>query len=142
MNTFKTYNNYWLTNRHFDPFEHLKYLVSETRRRKLGNHTYLRERYPLGSRRKYLAIQYHNTDVVTYECGTGRCTLNNGGWFTVTTKARMNQHMPPNTEIMSHHGYWFVKDSSGTVIPYRNGVRFHRNGTFVRGSVRSVLYAA
>jgi hypothetical protein len=34
-------------------------------------------------------VTYHGTDVVTWDNDT--ITLNTGGWFTVTTKARMNQ---------------------------------------------------
>lgn len=37
-----------------------------------------------------LRVTYHNTDVVSVTPG-GIITLDTGGWFTVTTKTRMNQ---------------------------------------------------
>lgn len=38
-----------------------------------------------------LKVKYHNTDVVTVHHDTDSITLNTGGWFSNTTKTRMNQ---------------------------------------------------
>jgi hypothetical protein len=55
------------------------------------------------------AIRYHDTDVVTIysDC----VVLNTGGWFTVTTKRRMNQASKEYNlgfSVWSKQGRWFV----------------------------------
>ena len=63
-------------------------------------------------------IQYHRTPVVTFN--DNFITLNTGGWFTVTTKARMNQ--ASNQFNLGYHVYqenfkWFV-DFRGSILPF------------------------
>lgn len=69
---------------------------SRNRRRKLGNNTYLVERKPgegwAGARYGkgiHYAVRLYNTDVVTIH-PNGAYTFSDGGWYTVTTKERMN----------------------------------------------------
>lgn len=56
-------------------------------RRKVGNNTYAERR---GDR---IAIRLHSTDVVTF-LPDGSIMLNTGGWYSVTTKDRMNSYLP------------------------------------------------
>lgn len=44
------------------------------------------------------AIRYHSTDIVTFHAN-GDITLCSGGWQSVTTVQRMNEHTPSNIRI-------------------------------------------
>jgi len=101
-------------------------------RRKVANNTWL-ERRDDGS----IGVRLHDTDVVTYHPDES-ITLNTGGWFTVTTKDRMNTFSPFG--ISSVKGEWQVAlrnpdyDSSrydpdtnpywGLTVPYRDHMRW------------------
>lgn len=63
--------------------------AEEPRRRRIAHKTYKIE-YPDGS----WAVQYHATKVVQYDAKTGKYTLDTGGWNTMTTSKRMNEHLP------------------------------------------------
>lgn len=62
-------------------------------RRKLENNTYLERRGP-----DAIAVLLHNTDIVTYY-SDGRTGLYTGGWFTMTTKDRMNYYLPRHIHV-------------------------------------------
>ena len=57
------------------------------RSRKIGNNTF-EIIYKDGNR----AIRLHKTDIITF--GATAFILNTGGWSTVTTKDRINKHIP------------------------------------------------
>ena len=83
--------------------------LSSTRKRKLGNNTYLVVRDDGG-----FGVRLHNTQVVIhYE---DRVVLNSGGYKTVTTKERMNKYTTFN--ICQKNYVWYV-----------NGVTFADNMT-------------
>jgi hypothetical protein len=66
---------------------------------KIANNTYLERRDP-----RTFAVRLHATDVVTI---TPRYVeLNTGGWFTVTTKERINSAAP--VRIASDCGQWYA----------------------------------
>lgn len=67
--------------------------------KRVDNNTY-RIEYEDGS----IAIRLHDTDVVTFKGDT--ITLNSGGWQTVTTKDRINEHAP--IYIVQRKGQWFA----------------------------------
>lgn len=79
--------------------------------RKLAHNTYGRL-IPGG-----VAIKLHNTDVVIFR-DDGTVTLSTGGWYTVTTKDRMNrwsgvpyderEHIP-RFDVWSNRGTWYVE---------------------------------
>jgi len=73
--------------------------LAQTRKRKLGNNTYLVVRDDNG-----YGIRLHNTEVVIHY--KDRIVLNSGGWQTVTTKARMNEYT--NLNICQKDFQWFV----------------------------------
>lgn len=79
-------------------------------RRKVGNNTYL-ERRENGS----IALKYHATDVLTFHPKRGRrpaCVeYNTGGWYTVTTKVRLNEYGVSNIRVFSDRGTWYVAKS-------------------------------
>lgn len=84
--------------------------------RKIANNTYLQRRSD-GS----IAVKLHATDVVVYHAD-GSCTLNTGGWKTVTTKARINDYAP--VCVWSDKGVW---KCSGHL--YADGMRIMADGS-------------
>jgi hypothetical protein len=66
-----------------------------------------------------VCFKLHKTVVVTCH-RDGRVTLNSGGWRTVTTKARMNQHARPY-RVASDRGVWTVY-GEGKSVPYFDGI--------------------
>ena len=55
-------------------------------------------------------VTYHSTDVVVFDADT--ITLDTGGWFTVTTKLRMNQAAEQyglGYKVYQMGGAWFVE---------------------------------
>lgn len=85
-------------------FEHFDSLLTGRRvsSRKLANNTYARRRGE-----DAIAVQFHDTDVVTYY-RDGLVMLNTGGWHTVTTKARMNEFGPRWLNVASDRGRWYI----------------------------------
>lgn len=82
----------------------LSWYIDEGRdpdRRKLDNNTYA-ERRDGGA----VAVRLHDTDVVTYNAD-GTVTFDTGGWFTMTTKERMNYFGPSGWVIGSDRGTWY-----------------------------------
>ena len=82
--------------------------LAQTRKRKLGNNTYLVVRDDNG-----YGIRLHNTEVVIHY--KDRIVLNSGGWYSNTTKARMNKYTPFN--ICQKNFKWFVNDK-----PYQDNM--------------------
>lgn len=65
-------------------------------------------------------IRLHETDIVTFR--GDKIILNNGGWETTTTKARMNEYIHPYYVFQKKYE-WFVHDiANETIIPYENGM--------------------
>jgi hypothetical protein len=85
----------------------------------VGNNTYLKRR---GDN---VAIQLHNTDVVTYTPDNA-AILNSGGWRTVTTKARINDYIPGH--LYTEAGVWYVS-YHGTTYAYSDGMALNYDGT-------------
>lgn len=74
-----------------------------------------------------IAVRLHATDVVT-AYPDGRVVLNDGGWVTHTTKARMIDHLPPGWRLYSDRGQWWVA-FDGTAYPYADGITLRPDGT-------------
>lgn len=72
-----------------------------------------------------IAVQLHSTDVVTYHADDS-CTLDSGGWQTVTTKERMNCYAPGR--VYSDKGIWYVS-YAGKQYLYADGMTLHNDGT-------------
>lgn len=89
--------------------------------KKIGNNTYLR-RVDGG-----IAVRLHATDVVTIH-PDGSYTLNTGGWWTVTTKERINAYSP--ARLSQRRGEWYLLTPAGEV-KYWDGVRVDGAGNVV-----------
>lgn len=77
-----------------------------------------------------IAIRYHNTDVVTFATN-GAITLNSGGWRTVTTKARFNEHLPGRWTVYQEAGIWYLAQGWGSEDKYifADGITIQPDGT-------------
>ncbi len=86
--------------------------------RKIARNTYLKRRGVS------IAVQLHDTDVVTYS-PDGSITLNSGGWNTVTTRDRMNTFSP--FRVGTERGTAYVS-SNGKRYRYFDGITFGPRG--------------
>ena len=71
-------------------------------------------------------VCYHNTPVVKIkETSSGKCViLNNGGWYTATTKRRMNQASNQyglKFNVFQSDFCWYV-GIGNEVVEYHNGI--------------------
>lgn len=83
--------------------------------KKIGNNTYLKRR---GDK---IAVQLHNTDVVTFT-QNGEYILDTGGYFSNTTKDRLNRYTPSYIDIYQRDYEWFV-DVGEETRDFENGMR-------------------
>lgn len=66
-------------------------------------------------------IRYHATDVIEYK--DNEIILNNGGYYTVTTKKRINEYLPHNLYVEQKNFEWFLVDrEKNTRVPFENGM--------------------
>jgi len=82
-------------------------------------------------RGNYVTVTYHDTDVVKWNPDKNDVILDNGGWFTKTTKDRMNQASNQyglGYSVFQKDNRWYVKFDSGKVLPYQNGMKFKALG--------------
>jgi hypothetical protein len=91
-----------------------------TDRKRIGNNTYV-VRLAGGA----LGVKLHDTVVARYT--REDVTLNTGGWHTSTTKARINDHLPPGVRLFSNKGDWFVSGYAIDVpghfnVPFADGI--------------------
>jgi hypothetical protein len=69
--------------------------------RKVGNNTYLHR-----IDNDHIGLRLHSTDVLTFD--PWGITFNTGGWYTVTTRARMNDYAPGN--VYQERGVMFYAE--------------------------------
>lgn len=66
-------------------------------------------------------IVYHRTEIVRIHAD-GTYTLNNGGWYTVTTKQRLNEYAPVSI-FQRKHVWYLASGANGKPMQYVNGMR-------------------
>lgn len=64
----------------------------------------------LMQREGYIAVKFHNTDIIRYY-PDGRVQLFTGGWYTISTKERINRYT--GLGIYSKKGTWYVPNKTG-----------------------------
>ena len=79
----------------------------------------LRHNVRLEKRGDDYAIVHHSTAIVTYHTD-GSFALDNGGWYSVTTKANINHYAP--VSLWQERFEWFLT-YRGETLPYENGMR-------------------
>ncbi len=71
-------------------------------------------------------IRFHDTDILTFSNDT--VTLENGGYYTKTTKDRMNEYLPKRYHIYQKDFEWYIHDSVNSTstknqsVAYKNGI--------------------
>ena len=78
-------------------------------------------------------IRLHLTDIITFN-PDGSCTLNSGGWQTVTTKDRMNKYTPAGWNVYQSKSIWYLKngywnDPKSKEYAYADGITIHPDGS-------------
>ena len=75
-----------------------------------------------------IAILFHSTNVVIFH-QDGRITFNTGGWWSVTTKVRLNEFSP--CSVWSEgDGDWAIMGPTGDGARFEDGVTMGADGTF------------
>ncbi len=85
-------------------------------RKKIANNTYA-VRLDDGA----IAIRLHQTNIVTFY-PSGDFKLDNGGYETNVTLARINEYIPQGYKVMRVKGRWFLRTHSKTVVFENNMV--------------------
>lgn len=79
----------------YKSFADVKDALKGRTRRKVAHNTYLEVRRTVDQHGyDEIALRFHNTDIVTYRAEG--MYLDNGGWYTATTKDRLNRFTPFN----------------------------------------------
>jgi hypothetical protein len=66
-------------------------------------------------------IKYYNTDIVEYK--DGAYILNSGGYYTKTTKDRINNAIPPIYYINQKNGAWYINNrTTGEKIEFKDNI--------------------
>lgn len=102
--------------------------------RKIGNNTYL---IRIDDR---IAIRLHSTYILTFH-KDGSIEINTGGWNTVTTKARMNEHLPRPWGVGTdsrQYGSYLVLYRIGEAVALADGLIIPADGVFSK-DVRDAL---
>jgi len=96
--------------------------------RKYANNTYLVRNSD------NLALRYHNTDVVKFY-PNGNIVLDNGGWYTSTTKERINYVLPNPFYLTQSKGVWYIHNrDTHTDFRFNPGMIIKANGS-IKGAI-------
>jgi hypothetical protein len=69
-----------------------------------------------------ITIRFHATDIIT-RTASGKIILNSGGWFTPTTKNRINEFLPlADRAVFQRDHEWYI---SGKNYDRDNAIHFH-----------------
>lgn len=75
----------------------------------VANNTRLLMNYDLS-----ISVKLHNTDIVVFD-SNGDIILNTGGYYTVTTKTRMNEFLPEGYKVFQKKGTWYLETPDKTL---------------------------
>lgn len=88
----------------------------------------------LHKRGEDFAVQYHDTDIVTFR-PDGKIVLNTGGWLTMMTRQRMEEYLPTGWAITSIKGRWYLVQRGDTWATPRARYAFRDGITLDHGIV-------
>jgi len=66
-------------------------------------------------------IRLHDTDIMEF-LPRNKVRLSSGGWLTMTTKQRLNNHLPRPLVISQDKRKWFIRGEGGKEIPFFDGM--------------------
>lgn len=101
-------------------YEQALSVLNKRKSRKLANHTYL-----VQTSADEIVVRYHATDIITFRYGKSTI-LNTGGYFTYTTKDRMNRFSPAG--IYSDRGIWYINGGSNRYVYSDNVIEVTHDG--------------
>jgi hypothetical protein len=81
----------------------------------------------LHKRGEDFAVQYHDTDVVTFTAAGGT-VLKTGGWLTQMTRSRIGDHLPTGSTLYSLAGRWYLS-VDGVRYAFREGITVNADRT-------------
>ena len=97
-----------------------------SQRRKIGNNTWLERR-----ENSAIALRLHNTDILVF-LSNGDTVLNSGGWHTVTTKSRINEHMSTGWGLSQKNYDWYLRNyTTGQKVEYQDSITITAEGCIV-----------
>jgi len=68
-------------------------------------------------------IQYHNTDILKFCKVNNTVEINNGNYFTVSTKARLNEHLNSyDISVYQKDFTWYINVPKTKGLPFVNGM--------------------
>lgn len=70
-------------------------------------------------------LRYQDTDIIHW-CSNGNVVLDSGGWRTVTTKVRFNDHLP-GIRVWQERGVWYVSTRANK-FEYYDGMTIYPDG--------------
>ena len=74
-------------------------------------------------------IRLHNTDILIFT-PDGKITLNSSGWYTQTTKSRLNTFLPPNLRITQQKGLWYLHFNNQSYL-FKDGMQILKNNKII-----------
>lgn len=108
----------------YNNFQEAKEALNGRKHKKLANNTYAR------LEDDKVIIKLHDTDIITYT--PRKVILNTGGWFTVTTKERLNSFSP--FHIYQDNSIWYIGAwLLGTINPiFYDGIEVKYSGEVLK----------
>lgn len=98
--------------------------------KKIGNNTYLVRR-----ENGDLAVRLHNTDILTFRAN-GDVVVKTDGWTSVTTKARINEHLPMRGIFQKANvWYWTARGNEAKPVKFEENDVLSINGEIFRNGV-------
>lgn len=79
----------------------------------------------------YDCIRLHRTDIVVRPPNCSFIILDTGGWFTATTKERINRFLPPHCKLFQDNFEWFI-EADTFIHPYEDGMTISTDGYHIR----------
>lgn len=109
-------------------YRELNEVLGDKKALRLGHNTRLHRLHDSDA----IAVEYHETDIVTFY-PDGVIILDNGGWRTSTTRYRINQYLPDGYYLVQDKYEWYIGyplpgvtgRSKNTETVFHNGMRIN-----------------
>jgi len=70
-----------------------------------------------------IMVQHHKTIIINHNIKDKTITLDNGGYFSKTTKDRLNSYLNNfNYRVFQKNYKWFIQDNDKNIINYENNI--------------------
>lgn len=79
----------------------------------------------------HFSVRLHRTNVVDLY-HDGSYVIRTGGWYSVTTKNRINKYTPQNVYVYQEDFEWFISHKNGET-PFFEDAKFNEEGELLNG---------